>query len=207
VNADGLLLGISFSIPLTFRLLSVAFGRAELRSRRRDCIAIPLSKPEHRAEALLNEWLCPEQRAALERHGYFEVRGCHTGKRYRIRRGRNMNIEELGKNGAQVAVWCFGPAGHLPLGEMLPRSSPLRPTSRPHSEWLTAFVSATEQCIPVTSVGTAAHAGCATSTCRTDEQPTPTQQATEITLQRRIENAPKDLEIFNALARKAGIDR
>ena len=119
MNADGLLLGISFSIPLTFRLLSVAFGRAELRSRRRDCIAIPLSKPEHRAEALLNEWLCPEQRAALERHGYFEVGGCHTGKRYRIRRGRNMNIEELGKNGAQVAVWCFGPAGHLPLGDVM----------------------------------------------------------------------------------------
>ena len=67
----------------------------------------------------LNEWLCPEQRATLERHGYFEVRGCHTGKRYRIRRGRNMNIEELGKNGAQVAVWCFGPAGHLPLGDVM----------------------------------------------------------------------------------------
>jgi hypothetical protein len=119
VNADGLLLGISFSIPLTFRLLSVAFGRAELRSRRRDCIAIPLSKPEHRAEALLNEWLCPEQRATLERHGYFEVRGSHTGKRYRIRRGRNMNIEELGKDGAHVATWCFGPVGHLPLGDVM----------------------------------------------------------------------------------------
>jgi hypothetical protein len=54
----------------------------------------------------------------------------------------------------------------------------------------------------VTSVGTAVHAGCATSTCRTDEQPTPTQQATEITLQDRIENALKDLEIFNARAFK-----
>jgi hypothetical protein len=30
-----------------------------------------------------------------------------------------MNIEELGKNGAQVAVWCFGPAGHLPLGDVM----------------------------------------------------------------------------------------
>ncbi len=54
----------------------------------------------------------------------------------------------------------------------------------------------------VTSFGTAAHAGCATSTCRTDEQSTPTQQATEITLQRTIENALKDLEIFNAHAFK-----
>ena len=119
MNADGLLLGISFSIPLTFRLLSVAFGRAELRSRRRDCIAIPLSKPEHRAEALLNEWLCPEQRATLERHGYFEVRGSHTGKRYRIRRGRNMNIDEVSKEGDLGPVWCFGPVGHLPLGDVM----------------------------------------------------------------------------------------
>jgi hypothetical protein len=52
----------------------------------------------------------------------------------------------------------------------------------------------------VTIVGTAAHAGCATSTCLTDEQLTPAQHATEVTVQRRIENALKDLEIFNARA-------
>ena len=45
--------------------------------------------------------------------------------------------------------------------------------------------------------GIAAHAGCATSTCPAGEQ-----QATEITLERRIENALKDLEIFNARAYK-----
>ena len=50
--------------------------------------------------------------------------------------------------------------------------------------------------------GTAAHAGCATSTCPAGEQPTTTQQATEVTLERRIENALKDLEIFNARAYK-----
>ena len=55
----------------------------------------------------------------MESYGHFEVRGSHTGKCYRICRGRNMNIEELGKNGAQVAVWCFGPAGHLPLGDVM----------------------------------------------------------------------------------------
>jgi len=117
MNADALLLGIGFS-ALTFGLLSAAFDVAAPRSRR-NSIPLERSKPEDRAEALLNEWLCPEQRATLERHGYFEVRGCHTGKRYRIRRGRNMNIEELGKNGAQVAVWCFGPTGHLPLGDVM----------------------------------------------------------------------------------------
>jgi hypothetical protein len=52
----------------------------------------------------------------------------------------------------------------------------------------------------VIGIDTTAHAGCATSTCPTDEQPTTTQQATEVTLERRIENALKDLEIFNARA-------
>ena len=119
MNADALLLGIGFSVSLIFGLLIAAFDVAEHRSRRRNSIPLARSKPEDRAEALLNEWLCPEQRATLERHGYFEARGCHTGKRYRIRRGRNMNIEELGKNGAQVAAWCFGPTGHLPLGDVM----------------------------------------------------------------------------------------
>jgi hypothetical protein len=50
--------------------------------------------------------------------------------------------------------------------------------------------------------GIAAHARCATSTCPAGEQPTTTQQATEVTLERRIENALRDLEIFNARAYK-----
>ena len=52
----------------------------------------------------------------------------------------------------------------------------------------------------VTTVGTTAHTGCATLTCPNEEQPTPTRQVTEVTVQRRIENALKDLEIFNARA-------
>jgi hypothetical protein len=51
-----------------------------------------------------------------------------------------------------------------------------------------------------TTVGTTAHGGWATSNCPTEEQATPTQQVTEVTVQRRIENALKDLEIFNARA-------
>jgi hypothetical protein len=50
--------------------------------------------------------------------------------------------------------------------------------------------------------GTDAHAGCTTSTCPTGEQATTTQQAAEITLERRLENALKDLEVFNARAYK-----
>jgi hypothetical protein len=48
--------------------------------------------------------------------------------------------------------------------------------------------------------GTAAHARCTTSMCPPNEQATTTQQATEVTLERRIENALKDLEIFSARA-------
>jgi hypothetical protein len=54
-----------------------------------------------------------------------------------------------------------------------------------------------------TTVGTAAYAGCPTSTCPSDEQRIPAQQATGLTLQRRIETALKDLEIFNARALQA----
>jgi polyhydroxyalkanoate synthesis regulator phasin len=63
--------------------------------------------------------------------------------------------------------------------------------------------------VTMTTVGTAAHAGCATSTCPTDEQPTPAQHVTEFTVQRRIENALKDLEILNAraFATDAGLER
>jgi hypothetical protein len=62
--------------------------------------------------------------------------------------------------------------------------------------------------VTVTTVGTTAHVGCATSTCPTEEQPTPIQQVTEVAVQRRIENALKDLEIFNAraLATNARLD-
>ena len=50
----------------------------------------------------------------------------------------------------------------------------------------------------------AAHAGCAMPACPPDQGPTAAQQATEITLERRIENALKDLEIANARASIAG---
>jgi hypothetical protein len=74
-------------------------------------------KAEQRAYTLLKRWLSSEQIAQLDRHGYFEVRGSHSGRCYRIRRDRNMNIDELDGEGSRVAVWCFGPAGYLPLGD------------------------------------------------------------------------------------------
>jgi len=47
------------------------------------------------------------------------VKGSHSGKWYRIRYGRSMNIDELGENGVRAAGWCFGPEGRLPLGDIM----------------------------------------------------------------------------------------
>jgi hypothetical protein len=30
-----------------------------------------------------------------------------------------MNIDELDGRGARVAVWCFGPEGQLPIGDVI----------------------------------------------------------------------------------------
>ena len=45
--------------------------------------------------------------------------GSRTGKRYRIRHNRVVNIEELDERGVQVATWCFGPEGNLPRGDVM----------------------------------------------------------------------------------------
>jgi hypothetical protein len=45
--------------------------------------------------------------------------GSHSGKRYRIRHGRQANIWELDYRGAPVVAWCFGPEGNLPTGDIL----------------------------------------------------------------------------------------
>jgi hypothetical protein len=138
VGSECLLTVTTVSVLLICALLAVAFDVAEVRTRRGDRIAKRRSTPEQRADALLKEWLSPEQRFTLHKYGFFEVRGSHTGKCYRIRRGRNMNIYEVGTGRPRVAIWCFGPVGHLPLGDvMLAQKLALRPTSRPHSPWPT----------------------------------------------------------------------
>jgi hypothetical protein len=51
-----------------------------------------------------------------------------------------------------------------------------------------------------TEIETAAHADCVGSICLPDQQARSTQPNTELTLERRIENALGDLEIYNARA-------
>jgi hypothetical protein len=45
-------------------------------------------KREARGLELLKEWLSPEQFAQYDAKSYFEVTGCHSGKRYRIATAR-----------------------------------------------------------------------------------------------------------------------
>jgi hypothetical protein len=79
----------------------------------------PRKKAEQKARKLLAEWLSPAQLAQYTRTGHFEVTGCHSGKRYRIRSDRRLNIDELDEDDKTVAVWCFGPNGHLPIGDIM----------------------------------------------------------------------------------------
>jgi hypothetical protein len=118
VSSDCLLTAAIFSVLLC-ALLTAAFDLVELHTRRGGRLTSQRSIPEQKADALLKEWLSPEQRSTLHKYGFFEVRGSHTGKCYRIRRGRNMNIYEVDTGQTQVAIWCFGPVGHLPLGDVM----------------------------------------------------------------------------------------
>jgi hypothetical protein len=45
------------------------------------------NESEARGLRLLREWLSPEQLAQYDAHKYFDVTGCHSGRRYRIRYG------------------------------------------------------------------------------------------------------------------------
>ena len=76
-------------------------------------------RAQERGLKLLKENLTAAQRRQYEKYGYFEVIGGKTGKRYRIRHGRQMNIEQLDRNGRRVCGWCFFPQGNLVSGDVM----------------------------------------------------------------------------------------
>jgi hypothetical protein len=78
-----------------------------------------LGEREARGLALLREWLSPEQLAQYDEHRHFDVTGCHSGKRYRIRHGTEMNVYELDSVGRPLAGWCFVPRDHLVAGDVM----------------------------------------------------------------------------------------
>ena len=77
------------------------------------------STTELRGRKLLREWLSSEQLAQYDAHNYFEVTGCHTGKRYRIRHGMGTNVDELDDAGQPRAGWCFVPENYLVAGDVM----------------------------------------------------------------------------------------
>jgi hypothetical protein len=92
------------------------------RARRlRDCWSLLLVEDRAfaRGERLLREWLSPDQRAQLDALGYFDVAGCDTGKKYRIRAGTSTNVEELDDNDVPAMGWCFVPRGYLVQGDVM----------------------------------------------------------------------------------------
>lgn len=77
------------------------------------------NKREARGQKLLKEWLSPAQLTQLAANGYFDVIGCDSGKRYRIRHGTAMNIHEIDRAGRPQVGWCFVPKGNLVAGDVM----------------------------------------------------------------------------------------
>ena len=77
------------------------------------------SEAEERGIQLLKHNLSPAQRKQYERGRYFEVIGGDTGKRYRIRHGCQLNVEQLDQNGWRRRLLCFMPRGGLPVGDVM----------------------------------------------------------------------------------------
>ena len=75
--------------------------------------------PEGRACRLLKEWLSARQYQQLATDGYFEVVGCHSGKRYRIHSGTLSNVFELDDLGQPTMGLCFVPDGALVAGDVM----------------------------------------------------------------------------------------
>lgn len=74
---------------------------------------------EARGTMLLREWLLPEQCAQFDANKWFDVIGCETGKRYRIRYGRAANVVEISEEHCPVIGWCFVPEGPLVAGDVM----------------------------------------------------------------------------------------
>ena len=97
-----------------WRGLARALRRASGLFTVKDCLAA-----DERSGRLLLENLSPAQRRQFAALGSFEVVGGKTGRRYRIRHGVSMNIEQLDEKGRRVCSWCFFPAGRLAAGDVM----------------------------------------------------------------------------------------
>ena len=72
-----------------------------------------------RGITLLREWLSPAQQAQFDAFRHFDVIGCDTGRRYRIRHGTATNVYEIDAAGHPIMGWCFVPSGPLVAGDVM----------------------------------------------------------------------------------------
>jgi hypothetical protein len=98
--------------------LMVSKGRVAFEAFRQQCKEAEDIR-EARGLALLREWLSPEQRAQLDASRSFDVVGCHTGRRYRIRLGSRTNVHEIDQDGRPIIGWCFAPLENLVRGDVM----------------------------------------------------------------------------------------
>jgi hypothetical protein len=75
--------------------------------------------PQERAIQLLKQNLSPAQREQYERRKDFDVTGCDTGRRYRIRHGIQLNVEHLDHAGRRIRLLCFMPEGCQAVGDVM----------------------------------------------------------------------------------------
>jgi hypothetical protein len=100
--------------PQSVRELVRLFAAESARPRRLD-----LRECQARSVQLLKENLSAAQRTQYERCNYFDVIGGATGRRYRIRQGHQMNVEQLDDIGRRVRMLCFVPDGCFWVGDVM----------------------------------------------------------------------------------------
>jgi len=98
--------------------LSLAEGARKVQALRERLKTVEELR-EARGITLLRQWLSPEQQAQFASSKYFEVVGCDSGRRYRIRHGTGTNVHEVDDAGRPVVGWCFVPSGHLVAGDVM----------------------------------------------------------------------------------------
>jgi hypothetical protein len=91
----------------------------EVQTQRARYWELRASDAEARGLKLLREWLSPEQRAQFDAENSFDVIGCHSGKKYRIRYGSAANVDELDDAGVARMCWCFVPNAYLVAGDVM----------------------------------------------------------------------------------------
>jgi hypothetical protein len=79
----------------------------------------PSCEAHARGIRLLIENLTPVQREQYKKFWYFDVAGGETGRRYRIRNGLQLNVEQLDSKGRPLRRLCFMPKGDLVVGDMM----------------------------------------------------------------------------------------